>query len=67
MWLQMYLGDKLIDHSQLSLEKIQQAGEREAYIQGAIQDMLERWSDELDAGEGVPQFYIKPAFPFTGL
>jgi hypothetical protein len=55
----MYIGDKLLDQRLLSYRAIQDETLRQAYIQGAINDMLEKWQDLIDDQQLKQQFYIK--------
>jgi hypothetical protein len=59
MVLQMYIGDKLVDSAALSVAKINDVQEREWYIQGAINDMREKWSDVIGDRHQEVQFFIK--------
>ncbi|HVF81297.1 MAG TPA: hypothetical protein VM884_05165 [Flavisolibacter sp.] len=63
MILQMYIGDKLVDSSVLSLTKISDVQEREWYIQGAINQLLEHWSDLIKDQDPKVEFFIKGQFP----
>jgi len=55
----MYIGDKQVDQIILSYRAMQDQTLREAYVQGAIQDMLEKWEDLIKESQLEPQFYIK--------
>jgi hypothetical protein len=55
----MYISDKLLDQRLLSYRAIQDETLRQAYIQGAINDMLEKWQDLIDDQQLKQQFYIK--------
>ena len=55
----MYIGDKLVDQTVLSYRAMQDQTLREAYVQGAINDMLEKWEDLIQEYQIKPQFYIK--------
>mgnify|MGYP003576111225 FL=1 len=59
MKLEMYLNNKLIDSLTLSLHKINDAQEKEAYIQGAIKHMLEIWEDLIKDQDVKPAFFIR--------
>lgn len=58
MLLQMFVDGKLIDTALLSVHKIQDAKEQEYYIQGAVNDLLEKWEDWLKDQNAKPQFFI---------
>ena len=58
MVLQMFIDDTLVDSSTLSLQKISDTEERKFYIQGAVNDLLERWSDIIEEENLTPEFYI---------
>jgi hypothetical protein len=64
MVLQMFIDGKLIENVPLSVHKIRDYKERDAYIQGAMNELLEKWSDLLEAKNLEPQFYINGEFPF---
>lgn len=59
MLLQMFIGDKLIEAVPLSVNKISDMREREGYIQGAVNELLERWDDVIAGQELQPEFFIK--------
>jgi len=59
MILLMYLNDRLIDQSALSILKMRDIHEREWYIQGAIRELLEKWSELTDTQPKDPKFFIK--------
>jgi hypothetical protein len=55
----MYIGDKLIDQTSLSYRAMHDHKLREAYVQGAINEILEKWEDQIKDHILKPQFYIK--------
>lgn len=55
----MYIGDELVDSTMLSINKINDMREREWYIQGAVNELLEKWHDEIEDQGWKPQFFIK--------
>lgn len=55
----MYIGDKLVDQVLLSPQAMQDDALREAYVQGAIKDLLEKWEDLIEELGQQPQFYIR--------
>jgi hypothetical protein len=58
MVLQMYIDGKLVDSIALNLGYIHNAKERQLYVQGAINDLMERWSDLIEDQKLQPEFYI---------
>ena len=64
MLLQMFIEGKLIESVPLSVHKISDYKEREAYLQGAVNELLEKWSNLLEDPNLEPQFYIVGEFPF---
>jgi hypothetical protein len=60
----MYIGDKLVDSSALSLSKITDRNEREWYIQGAINELSEKWHDLIEDQNLQAAFFIKGQSPF---
>lgn len=64
MVLQMFLDGKLVESVLLSVHKINNYFERDAYIQGAVNALLEKWDDLLEDHDMEPQFYIKGEFSF---
>jgi hypothetical protein len=64
MILQMYIGDKLVDSLALSLAKITDRNEREWYIQGAINELSEKWCDLIKDQNLQVEFFIKGQLPF---
>jgi hypothetical protein len=65
MVLQMYIDGKLVDSIALNLGYIHNAEERQLYVQGAINDLLERWDALLEEQELQPEFYITHRNFFT--
>ena len=59
VFLLMYINDKLIDQAILSYRAMQDPNLREAYVQGAIKEMLEKWEDLIKDQDLKPDFYIK--------
>lgn len=59
MVLQMYLDGKLIDSSVLTKNKMADGQEWEWYVQGAVNELLERWDDRLQEQKLQPEFFIK--------
>ena len=55
----MYIGDKLVDQCFLSYRAMHDPRLREAYVQGAIHDMLEKWEDLIKDQDLKPQFFIR--------
>lgn len=64
MVLVMYLNEKVVDTSLLTIHKIGDKTEREHYIQGAVNALLEKWDDLIVEQDMKPRFYIKGPFPF---
>ena len=64
MILQMYLDGKLVDASTLAIRRLGDERERELYIQGAVNELLEKWGDLIQDQNVAPQFYIKSQFSF---
>lgn len=65
MTLHMYLDDKLVDTAPLNAAVMQRSEDRADYLQGAIQELLEKWSDILDKSDVQPRFSISPDPPFS--
>lgn len=59
MLLQMFIGDKLIEAVPLSINKISDTRDRDWYIQGAVNELLEKWQVEIKKQDLKPQFFIK--------
>ena len=55
----MYIGDKLVDQTILSSRAMHDETTQHNYIQGAINNMLEKWSDLIEDQDLKPRFYIK--------
>jgi hypothetical protein len=55
----MYIGDKLMDQTILSFRAMQDQRLREAYVQGAIAEMLEKWDDQIKEQDLKPRFISK--------
>lgn len=64
MLLQIFIEGKLVDTVLLSVHKISDYKERKAYIQGAVNELLEKWEDLLDDQGLEPQFFIRGVFNF---
>jgi hypothetical protein len=64
MVLQMFIDGKLVDTLPLSVHKINDYKEQDAYIQGAVNALLEKWNDLLEDQGLEPQFFIKGEFGF---
>jgi hypothetical protein len=62
----MYIDGKLLDTSFLSIQKITNLEERNLYIQGAVNDLLEKWSDLLEDQNLQPQFFVKADSYYSG-
>ena len=60
----MYINGKLVERVPLSLYRIHNATERELYIQGAVNELREKWSNLIKDQKLEPQFFIKGEFPF---
>ena len=58
----MYIGEELIDQAFLSYRAMQDPALREAYVQGAIRELLEKWEEMIKAKTLQPQFFIKNIF-----
>ena len=58
----MYIAGKLVDEAPLSNSVLRMDAERYAYIQGAINDLLEKWSDLLDEDGSAPRFTLVSDF-----
>ena len=54
----MYIGDKLIDKTILSYRAMNDQNLREAYMQGAIEELLEKWDDLIKNQDLKPRFDI---------
>lgn len=65
MLLQMFIDGKLVDSSLLSLHKMNNNRERDDYIQGAVNELLENWSDLIEDQNLKPEFFIKSERSFT--
>lgn len=65
MLLEMHINGKSVDSCFLSVHKIQETNERNTYIQGAINNLLEKWGDVIKEHNLKPEFYIKGNFPFA--
>ena len=48
-----------MDQTILSFRAMQDQRLREAYVQGAIAAMLEKWDDQIKEQDMKPRFYIK--------
>lgn len=59
MHLLLYLNDKLVDIEPLNLTHLKESKERDGYMQGAMQLLLEKWSDALDEPGVEPRFELK--------
>lgn len=59
MFLLLYINDKLIDAEPLNLAYLNNDGERQTYIRGAMNHLLEKWSDVLEEQAVEPRFVIK--------
>jgi hypothetical protein len=57
--LKLYLGDKLVDQTLLSHHAMKDLILRDAYVQGAMKALLERWDDLIEDQRLKPQFYIQ--------
>lgn len=55
----MYLDDELIDQTLLSFRAMQDSALRDAYLQGAISEMLEKWDEHIKTQQVKPSFYIQ--------
>ncbi len=62
--LEMYINGKLVDSTVLSIRQIYDPAERELYIQGAVNHLLEEWNDLIEDQNLKPQFFIKGQFSF---
>lgn len=60
--LEVYIDKKLVDSCLLSLDRMHDPKERQANIQGAINEQLEKWSDSIKDQEREPEFFIKGNF-----
>lgn len=65
MLLQMFIDGKLVDSSLLSIHMMNNYKERDDYIQGSVNELLERWSDLIEDQNLVPEFFIMSKFSFT--
>ena len=59
MHLLLYLNDKLVDIEPLNLTHLSDNKERDGYIQGAMQLLLEKWDVALDEPGVKPRFELK--------
>lgn len=59
MHLLLYLNDKLVDTEPLNLTRLTDHKERDAYIQGAMNLLLEKWSNVLEEPDVEPRFVLK--------
>lgn len=64
MTLEMYINGKWVDSTPLSLCKIGDPEERQLYIQGAANDLMEKWEDLLEDQELEVAFFIRGQFRF---
>lgn len=64
MVLEMYIDGKLADSAPLSLSKITNGEEKELYIRGAVNHLLEKWDDLIEDQNFDPKFCIKGQFSF---
>jgi hypothetical protein len=55
----MYIDGKLVDSTPLNLHQIHDSSERDLYIQGAINFLLENWDEPIDDQKLEPQFFIR--------
>lgn len=63
MILQMYINSTLVHSSVLSLTNMTDLKEREWYIQGAINELLEAWSELIENQNLKAEFFIKGPLP----
>ena len=62
MVLQMYISEKLVESLVLSRTEIADLKERELYVQGAINELLEKWGDIINDQHLKAAFFIKGEF-----
>lgn len=60
MVLEMYINGKLIDSALLSVHQFDGSPERDLYIQGGVNELLERWDKLIQLHDAEPQFFIRP-------
>jgi hypothetical protein len=65
MVLEMYLNNKLVDSTPLSLSKINNVEERKLYIQGAVNHLLERWDGLIEDQHLKHDFFTRTTW-FAG-
>jgi hypothetical protein len=58
MVLQMFIGDKLVDSTVLSLTRMSENKDREYYLEEAMHELLEKWSDLINRQHSEVEFYI---------
>jgi hypothetical protein len=58
MVLQMFIGDTLVDSSLLNLTQMNDNRERECYIEEAMDELLEKWSDLINRENSKVEFFI---------
>ena len=56
MLLQMFIDGKLVDSSLLSIQMMNNYKERDDYIQGSVNESLERWNDLIEDQNLRPEF-----------
>lgn len=59
MLLLLYINDELVGTEPLNLAPLKDDGERQGYIQEAMNLLLEKWSDVLDKPGAEPRFVLK--------
>lgn len=59
MQLLLYLKDKLVDTEPLHLTHLTDHKERDVYIQGAMNLLLEKWRHVLEEADAEPRFVLK--------
>jgi hypothetical protein len=57
--LQLHIGDKVVDQTILSYRAMQDENLRDAYVRGAMNDLLEKWEDLIKDQDLPMKFYIK--------
>lgn len=67
MLLEMYIDGKLVDSCLLSVHKIHDSQQREAYIQGATKALMEKWEKSIEDQKIKPELFVKGTFPFKWL
>jgi hypothetical protein len=60
----MYIGDRLVDSSVLSLTNLNDSQQREWYIQGAINELLEKWDHLIKDQNLEVEFFIQGQLRF---